>query len=160
MPRPGQDWQAREKRPRIPGQAMSYSDLGIEVPFLDHLAIQVLPLESGALQIIVDLDRCHMNGGMTTHGGVLMTLLDMAMAAAGRLSDPEQRYCVTVEMKTSFLRPASAIGRRLFAQGTLRHGGGSLAFCDAEVRDPDGALLATASGTFKYAKKRNAGTDA
>jgi uncharacterized protein (TIGR00369 family) len=156
----GRDWQTRPAKPRVPGQLMTYADLGIDVPFLDHLDVKVLPMEDGSLQIVVDLARMHMNGGMTTHGGVVMTLLDMAMAAASRHGDERHRFCVTVEMKTSFLRPAGVPGEQLFARGSLRQGGGSLAFCDGELRDQNGTLLATASGTFKYVNPRQASGDA
>ena len=156
----GRDWQTRPAKPRIPGQLMSYADLGIDVPFLNHIDVKVMPMEDGSLQIVVDLARMHMNGGMTTHGGVVMTLLDMAMAAASRHGDEHNRFCVTVEMKTSFLRPAGALGEQLFARGSLRQGGGSLAFCDAELRDQHGTLLATASGTFKYVNPRKVSGDA
>lgn len=151
--RPTPDWQITPVRPLVTGQPMRYADYGIDVPFLDHLEIFLLPMESGEIQLIVDLQHKHMNGGMVTHGGMVMTLLDMAMALAGRRGDPQQRVCVTVEMKSNFLRPAGVQGNRLLAQGTLRHNTRSLAFCDGELRDQGGALLATASGTFKYTKQ-------
>ncbi|MNR47449.1 hypothetical protein D3C85_1665510 [compost metagenome] len=51
------------------------------------------------------------------------------------------------------MRPGGQSGDVLSAQGFLRSSSRSLAFCDAEVRNEAGELLATASGTFKYIKR-------
>jgi uncharacterized protein (TIGR00369 family) len=66
---------------------------------------------------------------------------------------------VTIEMKTSFMRPATG---RLRATGRLLHGTRNMAFCDGDVRDESGALCAHASATFKFlrALKRGAQIDA
>jgi len=54
---------------------------------------------------------------------------------------------VTVEMKTSFMRPAEG---RLRATGVLLHRTATLAFCEATLFDPADCACARASGTFKY----------
>ena len=79
------------------------------------------------------------------HGGVVCTLLDVAMAAAARSNDPQSRV-VTVDMTVHFMRPGSG---ELTAVGTLLRLTKSLAFCEAELRDANGELLAKSSGTFK-----------
>ena len=63
--------------------------------------------------------------------------------------DPAAGGGVTVEMKTSFVQPANA-ATRLIASAQAFHRTNSLAFCDGEVRDTDGRLIAKAMGTFKY----------
>ena len=78
-----------------------------------------------------------------------MTLLDVAMAVAGRSLDRAAGGGVTVEMKTSFVQPANA-GTRLIATGHAFHRTSTMAFCDGEVRDTDDRLLAKSMGTFKY----------
>lgn len=130
-------------------QTLSYSQFHIEVPFLDHLNIMVEPLDNSP-KLLVDLDRIHMNGGWNAHGGLIMTLLDMSMAATARLTDPMRRGAVTVEMKTNFMKPGGKIGGKLFAQGAVRHSSKKLSFCDAEIKNENGELIATASGTFKF----------
>ena len=57
---------------------------------------------------------------------------------------------VTVEMSTSFMRASSG---RVTAHGVCLHRTATLAFCEAEVRDADGALCAKAKGTFKFWRK-------
>ncbi len=96
-----------------------------------------------------------------------MTLLDVVMAHAAR--SPASRVgatpplepgdasvaadadaspsVVTIEMKTTFMRPG--VGR-LIAIGRRVHRTTSLAFCEGQVFDADGKIVAQASGTFKY----------
>ncbi|UXJ50266.1 PaaI family thioesterase [Pseudomonas citronellolis] len=132
-----------------PAKAIRYADYRIEVPFLDHLDVLVEPHPESPT-LVVELQRKHLNGGGQAHGGLMMTLLDMAMAAAARNSSKDSRFCVTVEMKSNFLRPGGGSGGRLAARGKLRHASKTLAFCDGELLDGEGHLVATASGTFKF----------
>ena len=83
-----------------------------------------------------------------------MTLLDVAMAHAARsvhAKDPGNGPgLVTIEMKTSFMRPAEG---RLAAKGTLLHRSATMAFCEGSVFDDDHQLCAHATATFKYLRK-------
>jgi uncharacterized protein (TIGR00369 family) len=120
-----------------------------DIPFVKDLGIEFISAEDGRAVIALDLAPRHLNSWSVAHGGVLMTLLDVAMAVAGRSLDPRAGGGVTVEMKTNFLQPANA-GTRLIASGHAYHRAGTMAFCDGEVRDRDGRLIARAMGTFKY----------
>jgi uncharacterized protein (TIGR00369 family) len=120
-----------------------------DIPFVKDLGIEFISAEDGRAVIALDLAPRHLNSWSVAHGGVLMTLLDVAMAVAGRSLDPRAGGGVTVEMKTNFLQPANA-GTRLIASGHAYHRAGTMAFCDGEVRDTDGRLIARAMGTFKY----------
>ena len=72
-------------------------------------------------------------GGARRRG---MTLLDVVMAHAARSVRDAQEHgtpgIVTLEMKTSFMRPATG---RLVAWGHLLHGTRGTAFCEGSVRD-------------------------
>ena len=122
-----------------------------DIPFVKDLGIEFISAENGHAVLALDLASRHLNSWSVAHGGVLMTLLDVAMAVAGRSLDPAAGGGVTVEMKTNFLQPANA-GTRLTASAHAYHRSSSLAFCDGEVRDADGRLIAKAMGTFKYRK--------
>lgn len=82
------------------------------------------------------------------HGGVVMTLLDVAMARAAT-SQPgaPSTTVVTVEMSTRFVRPGRG---PLVAEGSVLHAGGALCTCEASLHDEAGNLVAAAMGTFKY----------
>jgi acyl-CoA thioesterase len=128
-----------------------YSEyLGSEAPFMDQLGITIYVAADNECRMVLNLRHHHMNAALNTHGGVILTLLDVAMAASSRLRDPMRRNCVTLEMKTSFLRPAGSEGEAIEARGIVRHITKSMAFCDGELRNEKGELLATASGTFKF----------
>jgi uncharacterized protein (TIGR00369 family) len=120
-----------------------------DIPFVKDLGIEFISAENGRALLALDLTPRHLNSWNVAHGGVLMTLLDVAMAAAGRTLDPAAGGGVTVEMKTNFLQPANA-GTRLLASGHAYHRSSAMAFCDGEVRDTEERLIAKAMGTFKY----------
>ena len=79
------------------------------------------------------------------HGGVIATLLDVAMATAGRSLYPEGGV-VTVSMTTNFL--SSPKEGRVVARGKVQKAGRSLVYCEGEVLDAKGTLVATGIGTF------------
>ncbi len=134
--------------------AVPYSEfLGLPAPFMDYVGLKTYLADNGQRRMVLRLERRHLNAAMNTHGGVILTLLDVAMGSASRLHDPAGRSTVTVEMKTSFLRPGGSEGGYVEASGLVRHATNSLAFCEAELRDEGGELLATASGTFKFIQK-------
>jgi uncharacterized protein (TIGR00369 family) len=122
-----------------------------DLPFVKDLGVELISAENGRSVLALDLTPRLLNSWAVAHGGVLMTLLDVAMAVAGRSSDPTLGGGVTVEMKTSFLQPAHA-GSRLLASGHMFHRSSTLAFCDGEIRDATDRLIARAMGTFKFLK--------
>ncbi len=123
-----------------------------QIPFLNELGVEFLGMGEGRAQIALELAHRHMNSWQVTHGGVVMTLLDVAMSLAGRSLDPQSRAGVTVEMKTSFLQPAGTPGTRIVATGHAFHRSTTMCFCEAELHDGE-RLLAKAMGTFKYLKR-------
>ena len=116
-------------------------------PFIEYVGIRSNPGESGVAISEVELAPHHMNRLNTAHGGVIATLLDNAMVSAARLAAGPEARLATIEMKISFMRAG---------RGTLRctarcaHSSGTLAFCDAEVHDRSGKLVATGSSTLRY----------
>src|SRR3984957_11894155 len=87
-----------------------------DIPFVKDLGIEFISAENGHAVLALDLASRHLNSWSVAHGGVLMTLLDVAMAVAGRSLDPAAGGGVTVEMKTNFLQPPNA-GTRLIVSG-------------------------------------------
>ncbi len=123
------------------------------IPFVKELGIIFLDTGEGTARIALDLEPRHLNSWQVAHGGVIMTLLDVAMAVAGRTLDSGAGGGVTVEMKTSFLQPGRA-GMRLVATGHAFHRSSTMAFCEGDIRDSEGRLIAKSMGTFKYIRKR------
>jgi acyl-CoA thioesterase len=122
-----------------------------DIPFIKDMGVELVSAESGRAVVALDLAPRHLNSWSVAHGGVLMTLLDVAMAVAGRSLDPAAGGGITLEMTTSFLQPANA-GTRLIVSAHAYHRSNAVAFCDGEVRDTEQRLIAKAMGTFKYRK--------
>lgn len=117
------------------------------VPFTAHLGIRVERAEAGEAVVSVDLQPHMLNNHDAGHGGVLMTLLDIAMANAALSKIDYAREVVTVDMHVGFMAPSSG---RLVATGRAVGGGRSICFCEARVLDETGRLAAQAMGTFRY----------
>lgn len=132
-----------------PGESANRQTPIYHIPFLKLLGLQQLQAPAGeSLLSLPELREDLCNLLPAAHGGVLMTLLDVAMARAAT-SNPgaAASTVVTVEMSSRFLRPGRG---PLTASGRVIHGGGSLCSCEAHVRNAAGELVASAMGTFKY----------
>ncbi|WP_066256976.1 PaaI family thioesterase [Hydrogenophaga flava] len=118
----------------------------VHIPFVELLGFELQKFEGGEATICFDPKPEHQNSFNVVHGGASMTLLDVVMAHAARSVEPAMG-CVTVEMKTSFMRPAKGA---LTAHGTLLHRTPTMAFTEGRIVDAAGKLCAHATGTFKF----------
>ena len=125
---------------------------GVDIPFVHHLGFELVLFEGGASQIDYTPLPEHLNSFHVTHGGALMTLQDVVMATAAR-SVQQDMGVVTIEMKTSFMRPAPGDGSKLTAKGRLIHRTATMAFTEGTVFDDQGRICSHATGTFKYVKR-------
>jgi uncharacterized protein (TIGR00369 family) len=123
---------------------------GVEIPFVSHLGFELVAMEGGRSELRYLPRHEHMNSFLVTHGGAIMTLLDVTMATAARSVDMETGV-VTIEMKTSFMQPCQGL---LTGKGHLMHRTKSMAFTEATVFDEAGKACAHATGTFKYVKRQ------
>jgi uncharacterized protein (TIGR00369 family) len=130
-------------------------DFGADIPFVNHLGFELELFEGGASAIGYAPKPEHLNSFAVTHGGAIMTLMDVTMATAAR-SVEKSMGVVTIEMKTSFMRPAPGDGSRLTAKGRLIHRTTSMAFTEATLYDAQGQACAHSTGTFKYVKRKPA----
>ena len=131
---------------------------GVEIPFVTHLGFVLTVFADGRSEIRYAPRSEHLNSFSVTHGGALMTLLDVTMATAARSVAPDMGV-VTIEMKTSFMQPAlPSTDGPLVAKGELMHRTATMAFTQATVLDADGKPCAHATGTFKYVKRLATGT--
>jgi len=118
----------------------------VDIPFVRLLGFDLEEFDEGRSRIRYAPMADHCNAFGLTHGGVLMTLLDVTMASAAR-SVQKAMGLVTIEMKTSFMQAARGA---LVCNGRLMHRTGSMAFTEATVLDEAGQSCAHATGTFKY----------
>lgn len=121
------------------------------VPFADLLGLRVKSLHDGHAELALALRPELLNTWQVAHGGVTMTLLDVAMAHAARSlnmkGDDLGPGVVTVEMKTTFMRPAEG---ELLCRARVLHRSSTMAYTEGSVYADQGLLCAHATGTFKY----------
>jgi uncharacterized protein (TIGR00369 family) len=125
------------------------SPILLDVPFLKLLGVKITKMSDGIGEVTLEIEDKHMNSWKVAHGGVLLTLVDAAMAISARASDPDDRSVVTIELKNSFMQAAQGNVR---VEGKTVHQSSTMAFCEARVFDANEKLCCLATGTFKYFK--------
>ncbi|TBW51883.1 PaaI family thioesterase [Marinobacter halodurans] len=105
--------------------------------------------EENEAVITVKLQPHHLNLAGVIHGGVLTSLLDIALAQAGTYCPypGRMRKAITLSLTTSFTGQCS--GGTITVTGTKRAGGSRIFNSTGEVRDDQGNLLAIGEGTFR-----------
>lgn len=118
--------------------------------FREMLGIRFVGTEDDAVVLEMTIGPEHLNVNSVLHGGVLLTLVDIACGlAVCRVPDSgEVRKAVTLSLTTSFTGQARS--GLVKVVGRKRAGGRRIAFALAEVLDADGKLLAFGEGTFRY----------
>ena len=111
--------------------------------FREHVGLKVEPQDDGTSRVVVDAGDEHLNPSGAVHGGVLATMIDVAMGTA--VASSGGRSPVTVSLTVTYLEP----GRpgRLEATARLRKQGRRLTVVEAEVVQ-DGDVVADALATF------------
>ena len=111
--------------------------------FREHVQLDIEPQGDGASAVVVQAGEDHLNPHGSVHGGVIATMIDVAMGTAVSTTGGESP--VTVSLAVTYLEP----GRpgRLEARAQVRKKGKRLMVVEAEVVQ-DGDVVADALGTF------------
>jgi len=118
-----------------------------KIPFVAHLKIDTESLGEGTATLSMPIDRHLKNSLGTAHGGVIMSLLDVALCTAARTLHPDSIGVVTIDMSTSFI--GGATGSKLLADARVLKDGRSMSFVEAEAKNADGSLVAKAIATVR-----------
>ncbi len=121
------------------------SFFGLDIPFLDHLGVVPEFAKEGKSRISLELRPEYTNSFHAAHGGLIMTLLDFAMASAARSAANHPLGVITIDMTTSFLRPTFG---KIVVEGSVLKAGKSINYCEAVVTNEAGEVTAKSSGTF------------
>jgi uncharacterized protein (TIGR00369 family) len=113
--------------------------------FRDLLGVRIVERSDGRAVVELDTGSHHLNRHDTVHGGVLATLVDVAMGEAVASEGGGERGPVTVHMSLAYLEPAQP--GRLSAVATVRKRGRRVTIVDAQV-DQEGEAVLVAVGTF------------
>ena len=131
--------------------AVGHRNTFAAVPFTRLLGVQREYSEGGRSRFVLDMRRELENMVQATHGGVIATLLDVAMASAAMSKLDFEMLVVTLSMNTSFLSPGRG---RLTAEGEVLAVDANIATCSARIVDDGGRLVAQAQGSFRYLPHR------
>jgi len=122
-----------------------------KIPFLSHLKIVTEALGEGTARLSLPIEPHLTNSLGTAHGGVIMSLLDVALCTAARTLHPESIGVITIDMSTSFIDGAK--GKKLLAEARVMRDGRSMSFVEAEAKNEDGSLVAKAIATVRVRHK-------
>ena len=125
---------------------------GAHIPFVHFCGIEPMSTEPGRTRLRVKLEAHHMNQLGIAHGGITMTLLDVAVGTAAR-SGSNKSAVMTLDMQTQFISPGRGT---LLAEGRVVKEGRSLVFVEADVHDEAGTLVAKATAILKSTRRREA----
>jgi uncharacterized protein (TIGR00369 family) len=123
---------------------------GKDLPgFHNLLGYRQMSWEESEAVIELVIQPEHLNLGGVIHGGVLTSLLDIAMAEAGTFCPypGRMRKAITLSLTTTFTGQCG--GGVIRVSGRKRAGGSRIFNSTGEVYDDQGNLLAIGEGTFR-----------
>jgi len=126
-------------------------DYQSRIPFIAHLKIRTEALGAGNARLSLPVEPHLTNSLGTVHGGVIMSLLDVALCTAARTLHPDSLGVITIDMSTSFI--GGGQGERLIAESRVLKDGRSMTFVEGEAKNADGTLVAKAIGTVRVRVK-------
>ena len=132
------DAEVLERFLRTKNQPTGSQTLGFRMTAVDQAARQVEVAFDARAELL-----CNPMGQI--QGGYLCAMLDECMSVACMVASGMTSVAPTLEMKTSFLRPA--MPGMLRGVGRVLKWGRTVAFTEGELFDAEGRLLAKATGT-------------
>ena len=135
----------------VDAAAMDRRQVFSTVPFTRLLGARREFSEGGRARLVLDARPELENMLGAVHGGVLATLLDVAMASAAVSKLDFTMTAVTLGMYTNFLHPGRG---RLTADGEVIGVDDGIASCRARIVDDAGRLVAHGQGSFRYLPHR------
>lgn len=122
-----------------------------KIPFVSHLKILTERLGQGEARLSLPIEAHLTNSFGTVHGGVILSLLDVALCTAARTLHPDSTGVITIDLSTSFIGAGS--GARLVADARVLKDTRSMSFVEGEAKNEDGSLVAKAIATVRVRQK-------
>lgn len=116
------------------------------IPFVGHLGIEVEEIGHGTARLSVEIRPEQTNSFGSAHGGLIMSLMDVALCTAARSQHPDSIGVITIDLAFSFI--GAGKGRMLVDARVLKPGRNTV-FTEGEVKNEDGSLVAKAIGTVR-----------
>ena len=120
-------------------------------PFYEHMDLQLEALGGGKCVIGLPYAKHFGNVRGEVHGGIVASVLDIAMSQAVRGSIPDLTDIATISMTANYLAPALGV---LTCTGTVIRAGGTIAFTEGEMVDEKGTPVCRATATYRIRRAR------
>ena len=111
--------------------------------FGQYIGMHLRKQENGEAEVELTVEKHHLNSQNIVHGGVLLSMMDLAMGAAASSFGGS---VVTMDVQYRFFRPAH-LGDSIVAQGHVLKNGKTIAVTKGTVYSDD-TVLGEASGQF------------
>ena len=118
----------------------------ITQPFDEFLGFQYERVSASVVRLVLPLQPIYFNSVGVVHGGVISTLVDVAMSNLVATDADGVQKAVTIDLHTTFLQGAQ--GNALTAEAEISKQGRTLLYADCKVFDDQLQLVAKATGTF------------
>lgn len=119
---------------------------GIEIPFIEKMGFEVVKISDDLVEVSIQIEPWQTNSFGVSHGGVMMTMLDVTMAMAAKVKMNHDGAAMTIDMSTSFMKAAKG---KIICHGKVLKSGKAIQFCEATAYDETGDILAKSMGTFR-----------
>ena len=116
-------------------------------PIASHINLEIVDVRPGVAIMAATPDESHYNPIGSVHGGFFATLLDSVCGCAVQTTLPVGQAYTSLDLNVSFLRAIGSDTGRVVATGRVTKPGSRAAFVEADIKDVDGRLLATATST-------------
>jgi uncharacterized protein (TIGR00369 family) len=120
------------------GERVVVADTG-DTGFMAVMAVRYQTAQDGRARLELDATDEHLNKAGTVHGGVLATLVDMAMGQALRSRTGDNDVPATSQLTVTYLRPGKP--GKLVVSAQVRKQGENLSVCEADVEQDDRPLV-------------------
>ncbi len=120
-------------------------------PFQDYMGIETVERAGGRTLLRYTFRTEHGNRKGDVHGGVLATIVDLAMSQAIRTLTPDIAGMSTINMTVNYLDTASG---NLIARGRTIKVGRTIAVGEATCETLDGRVVVQATGAFRMIRPR------
>ncbi len=115
--------------------------------FTELIGIEVPSAEEGRAVVRLQAEERHLNPSGFVHGGVISTLIDVAMAEALNEMTEEGEQPFTIQITVNYMKPGKQ--GNLSATAQVRKGGEQITIVEAEVvQEDDDEVVALATGTY------------
>jgi uncharacterized protein (TIGR00369 family) len=117
-----------------------------KIPFVGHLGIEVDSIGDGKAVLSVTVKPGFTNSFGSAHGGLIMSIMDVALCTAARSQHADSIGVITIDISMQFI----GVGKdKLIAEARVLKPGRNTVFTEGEIRNTDGSLVAKGIGTVR-----------